>query len=53
MKLSWIIVNGPEAQVKEATKRLEIIADTYLSVNAPVQNALAKWFSKKMICKAK
>lgn len=43
MKLSWIIVNGPEAQVRAATERLEIILDTYLSVNTPVQNALHDW----------
>ncbi len=43
MKLSWIIVNGPEAQVKAAAERLEIILDTYLSVNTPVQNALKDW----------
>lgn len=43
MKLSWIVVNGPEAQVKAATERMEIILDTYLSVNTPVQNALKDW----------
>jgi alanine-synthesizing transaminase len=45
MKLSWIATNGPAAQVKEAVNRLEIIADTFLSVNTPVQNALGTWFS--------
>ena len=44
MKLSWIVVNGPEAEREEALRRLEIIADAYLSVNAPVQNALSRWF---------
>jgi alanine-synthesizing transaminase len=44
MKLSWILSSGPEAQVKEALSRLEIIADTFLSVNTPVQNALGPWF---------
>ncbi len=43
MKLSWIMVNGPAKQVEKALKRLEIIADTYLSVNTPVQNALPSW----------
>ena len=43
MKLSWIILNGPAGLVEEAKKRLEVIADTYLSVNAPVQNALSSW----------
>lgn len=43
MKLSWIIVNGPKTQVSEAIRRMEVIADTYLSVNTPVQNALPQW----------
>lgn len=45
MKLSWTIVSGPEDVVKDAVNRLEIIADTYLSVNTPVQNALASWLN--------
>lgn len=49
MKLSWIVINGPQAQTQEALKRLEIIADTYLSVNTPSQNALEKWVSLKPI----
>ncbi len=43
MKLSWIIINGPQDLVKRASSRLEVIADTYLSVNTPVQNALSVW----------
>lgn len=43
MKLSWIVVNGPAEEVREATERLEFILDTYLSVNTPVQNALGRW----------
>jgi alanine-synthesizing transaminase len=39
MKLAWIIVSGPEKEASEATHRLEVIADTYLSLNAPVQLA--------------
>ncbi len=39
MKLGWIVVNGPEALRKEAMEKLEWIADTYLSVSAPVQHA--------------
>ena len=45
MKLSWIIMNGPEELVSQASERLEIILDTYLSVNTPVQNALEEWLS--------
>ena len=37
MKLAWIAVSGPEFQKRAAIARLEVIADTYLSVSAPVQ----------------
>ena len=43
MKLSWVVVGGPKNLVKEASQRLEIICDTYLSVNTPAQNALSAW----------
>src|SRR5262249_14207809 len=39
MKLGWIAVSGPEDITAEAMHRLEVIADTYLSQNAPVQLA--------------
>jgi alanine-synthesizing transaminase len=39
MKLAWIVSSGPEADLEAAQARLEIIADTYLSMNAPVQSA--------------
>ncbi len=45
MKCSWIVTSGPEDTVKEALNRLEIIADTYLSVNTPVQRALPVWLT--------
>ncbi len=41
MKLAWIVVGGPDALVRDALDRLEHIADTYLSVGAPVQCAAA------------
>jgi aspartate/methionine/tyrosine aminotransferase len=40
MKIGWIAAAGPDALVREAIARLEIIADTYLSLNAPIQHAL-------------
>jgi aspartate/methionine/tyrosine aminotransferase len=40
MKLGWISVHGEEQPVLQALQRLEMIADTYLSVNTPVQSAL-------------
>jgi aspartate/methionine/tyrosine aminotransferase len=39
MKLGWIAVNGPADLRQEALDKLEWIADTYLSVSAPVQCA--------------
>jgi alanine-synthesizing transaminase len=39
MKLAWIVTSGPEGQLSAALARLEVIADTYLSMNAPVQLA--------------
>jgi alanine-synthesizing transaminase len=41
MKLAWVATSGPEEIVREAGARLEVIADTYLSMNAPVQLAAA------------
>ena len=40
MKAAWLVVSGPEKQKAQASERLEVIADTYLSPNAPVQLAL-------------
>lgn len=49
MKLSWIVVAGEDDLVEKAVKRLEIISDTYLSVNTPVQHALGQWFLQKEV----
>ena len=43
MKLSWIVVSGPPDLRQRAIERLEIIADTFLSVNTPSQRALPAW----------
>ncbi|MGH9497231.1 MAG: pyridoxal phosphate-dependent aminotransferase [Candidatus Sulfotelmatobacter sp.] len=40
MKVAWILTTGPAKQVSAAMERLEVIADTYLSMNAPVQCAV-------------
>lgn len=40
MKVAWLIVSGPTTLRSQAAERLEVIADTYLSLNAPVQLAL-------------
>jgi alanine-synthesizing transaminase len=39
MKLAWVATSGPKEIVAEAGARLEVIADTFLSMNAPVQLA--------------
>ena len=47
MKLSWIAALGPQSLVAPAMNRLEIIADTFLSLNAPVQHALPHWLGAR------
>jgi alanine-synthesizing transaminase len=39
MKLAWVATSGPAPAVAAAMERLEVIADTYLSMNAPIQLA--------------
>ena len=41
MKLAWVAASGPAPAVAAAMDRLEVIADTYLSMNAPIQLAAA------------
>jgi aspartate/methionine/tyrosine aminotransferase len=45
MKVAWVVVTGPDRA--EAMKRLEVIADTFLSMNAPVQWALSHWLERR------
>ena len=40
LKLGWIVVAGPAIATLEACRRLEHIADAFLSVNTPAQLAL-------------
>lgn len=58
MKGAWIVcatpgVSGPEREQapkdapNDALARLEVIADTFLSMNAPVQWALPKWLAER------
>jgi aspartate/methionine/tyrosine aminotransferase len=37
MKVAWVVTSGPEDEAAESMGRLEVIADTYLSMNAPIQ----------------
>src|SRR5215472_15737181 len=46
MKAAWLVVTGPQGQKSEANARLEVIADTFLSMNAPVQLALPTFLSQ-------
>jgi aspartate/methionine/tyrosine aminotransferase len=45
MKAAWIVVTGPDPDRAHALARLEVIADTFLSMNAPVQWALPAWLA--------
>lgn len=47
MKLGWIVVSGPRELRTEAQARLEVIADTYLSVSAPVALAAPAWLAHR------
>lgn len=40
MKCAWLVVSGEAALVRAAVARLEVIADTYLSLSTPVALAL-------------
>jgi aspartate/methionine/tyrosine aminotransferase len=42
IKVAWIAASGPPELVHAALERLDVIADTYLSPNAPVQWAIAE-----------
>ena len=47
MKLAWIVMNGPTELQDQARARLQVIADTYLSVNAPIQHAARELLEQK------
>jgi alanine-synthesizing transaminase len=47
MKASWIATCGPASLVRAAMQRIEMIADTFLSMNAPVQHALPTWLATR------
>jgi alanine-synthesizing transaminase len=47
MKVAWVVVNGPESLARPALDRLEMIADTYLSLNSPTQWAFPALFSQR------
>ncbi|HEY0162192.1 MAG TPA: pyridoxal phosphate-dependent aminotransferase [Edaphobacter sp.] len=47
MKVGWIAVFGEGEERGEALARLEVIADTFLSMNAPAQFALPHWLKAR------
>ncbi len=47
MKVAWVVVNGPVQDLEQALGRLEVIADTYLSVSAPAALALPAWLESR------
>ncbi len=47
MKVAWIASTGPDELVQPALERLEVIADTYLSMNAPIQHAIPELLEER------
>jgi alanine-synthesizing transaminase len=47
MKVAWVATTGPTSLVTAALNRLEVIADTYLSLNAPTQWAFPTLFEQR------
>ncbi|NUP05711.1 MAG: pyridoxal phosphate-dependent aminotransferase [Polyangiaceae bacterium] len=52
LKLGWMVSSGPDALVREAAARLEVIADTFLSVATPVQIALPDILARRSAIQA-
>jgi alanine-synthesizing transaminase len=51
MKLAWIAVGGDDRLAREASARLELIADTFLSVGTPVQLAAPRLLASRHIAR--
>jgi alanine-synthesizing transaminase len=47
LKLAWMALSGPLPLRDEARGRLEVVADTYLSVGTPVQHAAAAILARR------
>jgi len=47
MKAAWLVTSGPQELKKEALARLEVIADSYLSMNGPVQLAMPSFLAQR------
>jgi alanine-synthesizing transaminase len=49
MKAAWLVVSGPAAWKTQSLARLEVIADTYLSMSAPIQWAIPALLGERHI----
>lgn len=47
MKFAWLIASGPDEKKREALARLEVVADTYLSLNTPIQLAAPRLLEQR------
>jgi alanine-synthesizing transaminase len=47
MKAAWLTVSGSREKKRAALARLEVVADTYLSANAPVQLAMPVFLDQR------
>ena len=47
MKVAWLAASGPKDLKTRALERLEVIADTYLSMNAPIQHAIPEFLQQR------
>lgn len=47
MKVAWVVATGPESLTRPALDRLEIIADTYLSLSSPTQWAFPQLLEQR------
>lgn len=47
MKVAWLACLGPPVLRQKAVARLEVIADTFLSLSAPAQHALPRWLAAR------
>jgi len=48
LKLAWLCAAGPKLELADALSRLELIADTFLSPNTPVQHALPELLGSRL-----
>jgi alanine-synthesizing transaminase len=47
MKAAWLVTSGPAELKTSALERLEVIADTYLSMNSPIQLAIPEFLDQR------